>query len=294
MSKKLLFHTAVVVLLILLAFTRVLDDMGQDSTESALQRALTTFAVARALNGVISVAQGTELAIEPAGIGVVFAPGEILDPVNDLIERFSWVMLTSSASLGVINVLLSISAWLWLSVLMALSLLLLLYLSWKKNYLGEFASRLMFRFAVIMVILRFAAPIIVVLNVFIYLQFLSPSYHGAMSELEGTRNKVAEINMRQSNSTVTDDTDRSFLSQAWTFYESTTENLKRRLDLEQRMESLNQAVKNASRATIDLIVIFVFQTILLPLVFIWVIWHLLKMVVSMNFSDQPYNERLKE
>lgn len=36
-----------------------------------LKRALVTFALTRTLNGVISVAQGTQLAFQPAGVGVV-------------------------------------------------------------------------------------------------------------------------------------------------------------------------------------------------------------------------------
>ena len=84
MSRNQIIYLALSVLLIVLAFTRVLDGIGSERAEEALQRALATYAIARALNGVISVAQGTELAIEPAGIGVVLTPGEILDPVNDL------------------------------------------------------------------------------------------------------------------------------------------------------------------------------------------------------------------
>jgi hypothetical protein len=36
-----------------------------------------------------------------------------LDPVNDLVERFSWVMMAATVSLGIQNVLLDISTW-WL------------------------------------------------------------------------------------------------------------------------------------------------------------------------------------
>ena len=68
-------------------------------------------AVARTLNGVISVAQGTEVALEPGGVGVNLTVGQILDPVNDLIERFSAVMLVASSSLGLQNILLVMTGW---------------------------------------------------------------------------------------------------------------------------------------------------------------------------------------
>ena len=88
------------IVLIMIAASGIVDRTGREYLNESMTRTLVTFGIARALNGVISVAQGTEVAIEPAGVGVNFAPGEILDPVNDMIERFSWVMLSASASLG--------------------------------------------------------------------------------------------------------------------------------------------------------------------------------------------------
>ena len=63
--------------------TQALDEQGQHYTNEALKRSLVTFGVARGLNGVISVAQGTEVALQPAGIGLTFTPGQILDPLNE-------------------------------------------------------------------------------------------------------------------------------------------------------------------------------------------------------------------
>lgn len=283
MSRNQIIYMVLSIVLIVLAFTRALDGIGSDRTEQALQRALATYAIARALNGVISVAQGTELAIEPAGIGVVLAPGEILDPVNDLIERFSWVMLASSASLGVINVLLAISAWIWSSVVMSAGLLLPAYLIWRGKASAGHSASLIFKLAIVLVILRFSAPVLVILNDFIYQQFLSSRYQTAVTELDETRTRVSEINSEQ-NVDTDDDTERSLMDQARALYESTTQHIKRKLDMEQNMADLNDAATNASRAAIDLIVIFVFQTILLPLVFIWIIWHVLKQVINRNLE----------
>lgn len=102
--------TLVALLLLTLAFTGLIDKTGQEVTEAAFKRALLTFGVARGLNGAISVAQGTEISISPGGLGLNLTPGEILDPVNDLIERFSWVMLMSSTSLGIQQIFITISS----------------------------------------------------------------------------------------------------------------------------------------------------------------------------------------
>ena len=85
----------------------VIDEHADADLEALFQRALITFALARTLNGVISAVQGTELALQPAGVGLTLTPGEILDPVNDLVERFSWILLGATISLGIQQVLLT-------------------------------------------------------------------------------------------------------------------------------------------------------------------------------------------
>ncbi len=101
----------VLLLAAVLSVTPFMDQRAAADYEQLFQRAFVTFALARTINGVISVVQGTEIALQPAGVGVTLTPGEILDPVNDLVERFSWIMMGATISLGVQNVLLDISAW---------------------------------------------------------------------------------------------------------------------------------------------------------------------------------------
>ncbi len=104
--------TAATLLAILLAaWVLRIDDAALHEVDAGWKRALATFAVARALNAVISVAQGTELAVQPAGLGVTLAPGQALDPINDLIEQFSTLMLLASVAFGAQRVLIGIGAW---------------------------------------------------------------------------------------------------------------------------------------------------------------------------------------
>ena len=73
------------VLVAIMSVTPFMDQRAAADYETLFQRALVTFALARTINGVISVVQGTEVALQPAGVGVTLTPGEILDPVNDLV-----------------------------------------------------------------------------------------------------------------------------------------------------------------------------------------------------------------
>ena len=270
--------TLAVIGIVIVAFSQAIDGMGSKSTEEALVRALTTFGIARALNGVISVAQGTEVAIEPAGIGVILTPGQILDPVNDLVERFSWVMLVSSASLGVLNILLSMSAWLWSSVLLCIALLITLYFYWRPTQ-GSVGMRVFFtRIALLLLILRFVAPVIAISNDLLYQQFLEPRYETAVMQLQQTTQQITDIN-NESNPQQTVAADDDLLSRARSFYQSSIQSIKQATDIKARMARYQAAASHASRHAIDLIVVFVFQTILLPIMFLWFAWHLFKWVL---------------
>ena len=94
-----------------IALSGTADSVSQQYADQSLTRALVTFTAARALNAVISVAQGTEVAVEPGGVGVILTPGQVLDPINDLIEQFSGIMLIAATSIGLQIILLEISSW---------------------------------------------------------------------------------------------------------------------------------------------------------------------------------------
>lgn len=129
--RQLVVATVAALVAVALAVLGTLDTWAGREVDAALGRALLAFALARGLNGVISVVQGTQVALEPGGLGVTLTPGEILDPVNDLVEQFSTVMLVASASLGLQKLLLGISAWWPLTLLMALALSGWIALAWR-------------------------------------------------------------------------------------------------------------------------------------------------------------------
>src|SRR4030095_297126 len=122
--------SAVAVLALAVSWGGWLDARGSAHLDATLQRALVSFALARTLSGVISVVQETQIALQPAGVGVTLMPGELLDPINDLVERFSLVMLSSSAALGIERVLLTMSGWWGVNLALALAVVAWLAMTW--------------------------------------------------------------------------------------------------------------------------------------------------------------------
>lgn len=266
-----------VALLVLLAGQGGIDSIGRDYTEAGLKRALITYGIARGLNGVISVAQGTELAFEPAGIGVVLAPGQILDPINDLIERFSWVMLASATSLGIQRVLLNVTAWpLFTLLVTGLVLLALCMLWWPRAPVGP--RRLLYRTAAVLLIVRFAVPVIAILNEGLYSYFLEPQYTASRQQLELKTQEIGELNA-QAHSAVPPPDNESWLDAAKRGYAQATD----AFNIERRLESLKRVAADLSEHAINLIVVFSLQTILFPLLFLWLALQLVKVVARARY-----------
>ena len=247
-----------------LALTNALDNRGEAYTENTLKRALASYGIARGLNGVISVAQEFEVAFSPAGIGLTLKPGEILDPVNDLIERFSWVMLASSASLGIQKILLEISAWHYFSYLTVVIFAIAAIVLWLPVKPDAGFRELLVKLALVMVFLRFSVPVIAISSELAYLKFLSPQYTAATEQLQQTTRDIGLVNHAIQGS-LPNDRDSSILGKARELYKSATESV----DIDSRIEQYKEAAADVSESTIDLLVVFVFQTIIFPLGFLF-------------------------
>ena len=80
------------------------DAAAQRYVDVGLQRALVTFAAARTINAALSVVQGTSFAIEPFGFGVELSVGQVLHPLNQVVEQFADWMLAASVAFGVMQI----------------------------------------------------------------------------------------------------------------------------------------------------------------------------------------------
>lgn len=250
---------------VLLAIFRPLDDLGSHYLDSSFKQALASFAIARGLNGVISVAQGTEIAVQPAGVGINFTPGEILDPVNDLIERFSWIMLLSSSSLGIQKILLAVSNWYGIAAtLMLLSGIYVLSLWWKNQSLVT-SRQWISRAFVLLLVLRFSVPLVAVLNEWVYQGFLQQQYHTATDELQKASVEIGEINRETGADISGAEQGDGLFDQARQIYHSAMD----QIDFSNKLDRYKVAAESISENTINLIVVYLLQTVFFPLLFLW-------------------------
>ena len=87
-----------------LAWSGVLDGLSGQYLDRALLGSGAIYATARGINALVSVLQGTEM----NALVLTFTVGELLDPINDLIERFSGIMMLALGSLALQKILLEV------------------------------------------------------------------------------------------------------------------------------------------------------------------------------------------
>ncbi len=272
-DKRRLAWTIVAIVAAALAFSGLVDDTSAEHAEAAFKRALVTFAVARTLNGVISVAQGTEVAVEPGGVGVNFTVGQILDPINDLVEQFSSVMLVATSSLGLQNVLLDITGWWGLTALLAIAAIALITVQWWPHVPQSKAPAIATRVFLVTLFLRFAIPVLVVGSNLVFDTFLAAEQDAATAALKTTSSEIEALSQEEPRQASTDE---SLLDRLGNMIDESMQSL----NVADRIDRLQDSASNASEHIVNLIVIFVLQTIILPLVFLWVFVEGLKSIAS--------------
>ena len=258
----------------------VIDDQAQENYQSLFQRAFVTFALARTLNGVISAVQGTELAITPAGVGLTLTPGEILDPINDLVERFSWIMLGATVSLGIQDILLDVSAW-WLIKLLVAVLAVWLLLAYVGGLPPRDGSRrFLLRVFMIALFLRFAVPLTLIANDALYDLFLENRYTestrvviaaGAEIELIGQSQQAGEREQRG-------ETEQGSMYSPGLFESlgNVIDSTRQALNLGDKVARIKARAAEMIEHLIQLSVVFILQTGILPIVFLWMFLQLAK------------------
>jgi len=269
--------------LLLLAYfsvSKLFDDYGEQYTDEGFQRSIVAFAIAKTLNGAISVVQGTEVAVEPAGIGLILTPGQILDPVNDLIERFSWVMLVCTTSLGIQSVLLAIFSSSAFSMTVAVVMFLLIVVVWLQPLTSSMMKNVVYRLVAFLIILRFFIPLMAIASDGLYKAFLEPTYQESRQQLEQSNTTIA--NMSKDNQQMPRE------QQDLSWLELMSKNIDSAIDsinVDKQLERLKAEADSLTNHIIDLIVVFTMQTILFPLIFIWLAMKLIKANFSFRFVE---------
>ena len=231
--------------LIVLAWMAPLDGRAKEHAEAGLKRALATFATARVANAVISVIQEASISAGPVFVGATVKPGEVLDPVNDLIEQLSTLMLVASVSLGMQLLLIHVGGHFAVNAAVTLALL-----AWAALLLASRRNPVWFtRVVVVLLFVRFAAPLAALGSEGVYQLTLDPVYQQSQ--------KALDTSSRQLAASASAEDVRGWI-----------------LDAREKLRNARERLEGAVRHIVELMAIFLVQTVVLPILFAWVAYRL--------------------
>ena len=279
-----IFVSIVLILVLVLSLAFEIDERAVVVQDAAFERAMIAFGLAKGLNAVISLIQGTELSFTPVGVGLNFSVGEVLDPFNDMVERFSWVMLLATVSLGIQKIILLLSSKIFIQVALGISIALSLGFIWMKEIKNSLFLSYSLKLFVLMLLLRFSAIIFVFISQEFYTSTLQIQYTEASSVIENTRVELEALQSK-SKTLVQAQRQEGFFGTVSSKYDKVIESL----NISRQLDTLQDSIENASRNIITLITIFIVQSVVLPLLYLWMLVISVKLIFRSEFTLQQLN-----
>jgi hypothetical protein len=159
-----------------------LDERADRYFRDTTADAALAYATVRGVNAVVSVLKESELHVSPAGVGLSIAAGQILDPIDDLTERLSLVLVTALVSLGLQKLVMEIGQQAPPALLALVTLLLIIPL-WLKGVRRILLFDRLLKLATLLVILRLLLPVSSFFSDAVYQSLLKDDMIAAKTQL---------------------------------------------------------------------------------------------------------------
>lgn len=240
------------------------DARGEAYLEASFARTLKALAATRGLDGAISLLQSSEVSFS-LGPGGSIGIGQVLDPINDLVEQYASLLLTSTTAVGVQRLGLEISravGW-WLLVPAAAALgLAALSAGPRRRALFQWTRRLF----CLALFARLAIPTAACLDAFVASRFLEAGYQQAAAAVATTTEQLETVQAADAE-------------KPW------YERLNPVDYVGERAEKLAAAVGSVGESIVNLAIYFTISTIILPLGTLWILAKLGGAVVAGGRGD---------
>lgn len=175
-SRRNIFLLAGIALVLAVSWSSYIDSHAHTMINDAIFDAGVIFASARFVNGLVSVLQSVEVGV----ITFSVSPGEMLDPINDLVEQFSTVLTVALASLGLQKMLLYITDSVIFNVVLTLSALMA---AWATVVSSDY-SRVFVRIFFTLALLRMSLAFIILANAAVDGAFLQKSTDEGLNDFK--------------------------------------------------------------------------------------------------------------
>lgn len=256
----------------------LLDTQTNNYFKETITEATLAYATVRGVNAVISVLKESEVAISPAGIGLTIAAGQILDPIDDMTERLSSVLVVSIVSLGlqkIINDIGGAVSFRFVAILLPFFILPV----WINNKTIRLCASLIARIIALAAILRILLPLSSIINNSMY-------QHIFLEQIREAQTNLSVVSSRYNDISSLDQADHTN-----GLFSKITKNTN--LKIKQTKEIFSNIVDNAEsivtsliQLTILYVTLFITQIILIPMFMLWLLIKIIDTLLMTNLFQQ--------
>jgi len=264
-----------------------LEKSGQSYLLETSKQVGIAFASARLLNGMLSMIEELEVSAE-LGVGASVSPGEILEPLDDLAERFSVVMLINFVTVNGLLLLGEIGKMIGLALVVPLGLFLFIASMWGPKNVRTAMAVAGYKMIVLGLFLYILVPALGAGSLLVDQIVLKEKRVQAQQKMpEFVRKKVAD-NTRPEQ--INHPAEGGFFD-IFGFASEIKNNVS---ELKDQLAQIRASLPRIIESITEQIVVFVLKSIVLPLVFLLVILRFYKWLTGDSRASQSIEKMLRE
>ncbi|MEF8823913.1 MAG: hypothetical protein V5A74_07360 [Desulfohalobiaceae bacterium] len=264
-----------------------LEKSGQSYLLETSKQVGIAFATARLLNGMLSMIEELEVSAE-LGVGASMSPGEILEPLDDLVERFSIVMLINFVTVNGLLLLGEIGKIIGLAVVVPLGVFLFIASMWGSRNTRTTMAVAGYKMIVLGLFLYILVPAIGAGSLLVDQIILKEKQVQARQKMpEFVRQKVKD-------NTETEQINHPAESGFFNIFRFANEIKNNVSELKDQLSQIRSSLPQIIESITEQIIVFVLKSIVLPLIFLLVILRFYKWLTGDSRASQSIEEKLKE
>ena len=245
----------------------------------SITKAGIAYTACRGVNAAVSVIKESKVQIEPAGIGVSLAAGQVLDPLYDMTERASDIIITAIVSLGIQKLAYEICV-AFAPPLLGVSIVLAFLLSLFENEKARALKSIVVKCMIVIAVARFCLPVSSIANSYLQEHFFSQRIVETKDQLAISSPELERLmNCRMPEIDGVVGTVKNGLG----FVADKTAELG--TVLRSITKNMGSLVSNLLKLSSLYVAIFMVQVILLPVGSFWI---LIRITNSLFSADLPY------
>ena len=242
-----------------------LDDKTDSYFADSMTKAGLAYGVCRVVNASVSVIKESQIQVEPAGLGVSLAAGQVLDPLDDMTERASNILVTAIVSLGIQKIAYELCV-AFAPPVMGIGILILVGISLVKGGRATAFRRIVLKSVILLAVARLCLPASSIINAYLSEHYFSPQIIMAKDALSMTSpelERLKDMTMPEADGVV------ETVKNGFSFVGEKTSALG--AALKSMIKNTGSMVSNLMKLSYLYVAIFAVQVIILPLAVFWLL-----------------------